>query len=249
MLDANGGVHPYRTTIGQDAVPEPLPIGTIVAGAYRRGCAWQPTMVRGLRATLPLVDRTVLPREAATRVHTLANRIAPDVATFVGAWSDAERLARDILRQLDDAPARAKPATRMPAPAAFSPPRQLVAVVTPQHRYPLTANQQISLRHLRTYLSEFDRYLIGPCGPPPEFSDFKTRAFPPRDFASIATYSRLLVSERFYRAFEDYEYILIYQFDALVFSGDLERWCHMGWDYVGSPWRDPGAHAPARYAL
>jgi hypothetical protein len=44
------------------------------------------------------------------------------------------------------------------------------------------------------------------------------------------------VSEEFYRAFAEYEYILVYQLDCLVFSSNLEEWCGAGWDYVGAPW-------------
>ena len=42
------------------------------------------------------------------------------------------------------------------------------------------------------------------------------------------------MKEKFYRAFADYEYILIYQLDCLVFASSLEEWCGKGWDYVGS---------------
>src|ERR1044071_9510110 len=44
------------------------------------------------------------------------------------------------------------------------------------------------------------------------------------------------MSEPFYRAFEEYDYILIYQLDCLVFSNALEAWCHKGYDYIGAPW-------------
>jgi hypothetical protein len=53
---------------------------------------------------------------------------------------------------------------------------------------------------------------------------------------SSSTYSRLLLSADFYRRFSDYDYILIYQLDCLVFSENLNRWCDMGFDYIGAPW-------------
>ena len=55
-------------------------------------------------------------------------------------------------------------------------------------------------------------------------------------FADISGYTKLLLAKQFYQAFADYEYILIYQPDCLVFSDDLEYWCAKGWDYVGAPW-------------
>jgi hypothetical protein len=45
-----------------------------------------------------------------------------------------------------------------------------------------------------------------------------------------------MLKKEFYRAFAEYEYILIYQLDCLVFASNLEEWCRKGWDYVGAPW-------------
>lgn len=62
-------------------------------------------------------------------------------------------------------------------------------------------------------------------------------------FRSQYTYSALLLSRAFYEAFAAYDFILIYQLDALVFSDRLLEWCDRGYDYVGAPWV-PGAHTP-----
>ena len=40
--------------------------------------------------------------------------------------------------------------------------KKRVAVVTPVHRLPLTAEEEISLRHLRHHLGKFDKYIIAP---------------------------------------------------------------------------------------
>ena len=114
--------------------------------------------------------------------------------------------------------------------------RTRVAVVVPQHRFPLMEEERISLRHLRKHLGRFDRYVIGPDALPDELPDFRLRRFSHDYFTSPNGYNRLLMTREFYRAFAAYEYILIYQFDCLVFSGDLEPWCRKNWDYVGAPW-------------
>lgn len=117
---------------------------------------------------------------------------------------------------------------------------RLVAVVVPVPRFPLTAEEETSVRHLRKYLGAFDRYMIGPRNLPKEFSDFKLKRFPDRYFTGVYEYNRLLLTEKFYRAFAAYEYILIYQLDCLVLSGNLEEWCQKGWDFLGAPWlRNP----------
>ena len=115
-------------------------------------------------------------------------------------------------------------------------PDRLVAVVTPIPSFPLSAEAEISIRHLRKYLGQLDRYIIGPKSVPKEFSDFVLQPFPTRYFTSRYGYNRLLMTEQFYRAFSDYQYILIYQLDCLVFASNLEEWCRKGWDYVGAPW-------------
>jgi hypothetical protein len=106
-----------------------------------------------------------------------------------------------------------------------------VAVVTPVIKLPLSGDDELSLRHLRNHLGSFDRYLIGL-----QLSDFTLRRFPSRYFTHRLGYNRLLLTEEFYRAFAEYEYILIYQLDCLVFASNLEEWCRRGWDYVGAPW-------------
>jgi hypothetical protein len=45
-----------------------------------------------------------------------------------------------------------------------------------------------------------------------------------------------MLTSQFYKYFIDYDYILIYQLDAFVFSDELHHWCNQGYDYIGSPW-------------
>jgi Protein of unknown function (DUF5672) len=126
--------------------------------------------------------------------------------------------------------------TKLPGSIKSDRPERLVAVVTPIPSFPLSAEAEISMRHLLEYLGRFDRYIIGPKSLPKEFSDFVLQPFPNRHFTSRYRYNRLLMTEEFYRAFSDYEYILIYQLDCLVFASSLEEWCRKDWDYVGAPW-------------
>ena len=62
------------------------------------------------------------------------------------------------------------------------------------------------------------------------------KAFDDEYFAGIAGYNKLMLSDIFYRAFIDSEYILICQLDAWAFRDDLSYWCHRGYDYVDAPW-------------
>lgn len=121
-----------------------------------------------------------------------------------------------------------------------------VAVVTPVHRWPLNADEEISIRHLRRFLGDHERYIIGPKRPAAEFADFAFRALPGKFFRSTHDYNLLMVSAQFFETFNDYDYVLMYEPDALVFSSDLDAWCRAGWDYVGAPWFDDYADDTTR---
>lgn len=58
-------------------------------------------------------------------------------------------------------------------------------------------------------------------------------------FQGIEGYNYLMLSAEFYKAFSDYEYILIHQSDVYLFRPDLAYWCSKGYDYIGAPWLKP----------
>jgi hypothetical protein len=63
-----------------------------------------------------------------------------------------------------------------------------------------------------------------------------TESFNDDYFAGIGGYNRLMLSDGFYARFAKYEYVLIHQLDAFVFSDQLLNWCARGYDYIGAPW-------------
>ena len=58
----------------------------------------------------------------------------------------------------------------------------------------------------------------------------------PAYFSSIDGYNQLMLSLKFYRSFNEFLFMLIYQLDAWVFSDDLLAWCNKDYDYIGAPW-------------
>ncbi len=111
-----------------------------------------------------------------------------------------------------------------------------VAVVVPVPREKLEHVEEISLRHLELVLGGYDRYLAVPRSLDVDRSGFEIVRFPDASFASVATYSRLLLDPGFYRRFAGYEHLLVYQLDCLVFSDRLSTFCGEGCAYVGAPW-------------
>jgi hypothetical protein len=115
--------------------------------------------------------------------------------------------------------------------------RKLVAVVVPlSNREELTAEENISLRHLTHFLGKYDKYFVVSKSHSIRRHDFGVKIFPDKFFGSVAAHSRLMLSPHFYNSFRGYKYILIDHLDSLVFSDQLLHWCEAGFDYIGAPW-------------
>ena len=118
------------------------------------------------------------------------------------------------------------------------------AIIIPIYTLNLSKNEMISLKQGFTQLAKYDIYFVVPDddraaeipGSLLPLKPIATITFNVNYFKSISGYNRLMMSSEFYKAFTDYEYVLIYQTDAYVFSGNLDYWCEKGFDYIGAPW-------------
>jgi hypothetical protein len=129
------------------------------------------------------------------------------------------------------------PGSKGPAVHSRLTPFPAAAIVVPTPTLELDADEEVSFRQLRGVLGAYDTYLALP-----DDLDGTLDGLPVKRFA--APYFRgpkrrnqqLMISPDFYRAFEDYEFLLVYQLDSLVLSDELASWCEAGWDNVGAPW-------------
>lgn len=117
----------------------------------------------------------------------------------------------------------------------------LVAVVIPMYQAEMNPYERISFQQCLRVLGTYPIVLIKPqslnldaltAGHP----RMSTLSFDDAYFENVAGYNRLLMSEVFYDAFAQYQYILIHQLDAFVFRDELREWCARGYDYVGAPY-------------
>lgn len=117
-----------------------------------------------------------------------------------------------------------------------SPPKSVAVVVPLSMSFNPTTDEEVSLRHLTHFLGSYDKYMLAPHGIQVDFQEFKVKYFSKRFFGSVKAHSQMLLSQEFYASFLDYEYILMYHLDALVFSDQLLEWCDAGYDLIASPW-------------
>ena len=118
------------------------------------------------------------------------------------------------------------------------------AVVVPVYRQLNEPAERLSLEQTLETLADYPVYLVGPASLKTYFDELRvslnTRVqsitFEEQYFASIEGYNDLLLSYKFYQAFDLFEYLLIVQTDALVLSNALEFWCAKQYSYIGAPW-------------
>ncbi len=116
-------------------------------------------------------------------------------------------------------------------------------IVIPFYKEELNAFELISLKQCFKVLGGYDIYFVIPARMAVKIADnqlvkekrARYKIFDNRFFVSTAAYNRLMKKPGFYKAFLDYEFMLIYQLDAFVFKNELEYWCNCSYDYIGAP--------------
>lgn len=119
--------------------------------------------------------------------------------------------------------------------------REQAVVVIPVYKEALAADEKLSFAQCLRVLGRHPITLVAPQGLALDayrsaHVQLGVRRFDATYFQSARTYNRLMLAPSFYAAFLRWQYILIYQLDAFVFSDQLAEWCRRGYDYVGAPW-------------
>ena len=117
------------------------------------------------------------------------------------------------------------------------------AVVIPVYKNELSEDEyRCVLRYFKILRNE-DIYFIAPKHLNDEwynreFPECKWKRFKDKYFTGTKSYNHLMLDEAFYRAFGDYEYMLIAQTDACILDNTdrLEEFMEAGYDYIGAPW-------------
>ena len=114
-----------------------------------------------------------------------------------------------------------------------------VVIVIPTRRYYLTDDDKISLAHLKKYLNKYDTFFVIPKKITSRnflSLGYKVKKVDNNFFGTLRRVNEALLNKKFYEYFKNYDFMLIYQLDALVFSNQLGKWVNSGYDFVAAPW-------------
>ncbi|SFH75809.1 Glycosyltransferase involved in cell wall bisynthesis [Selenomonas ruminantium] len=114
-----------------------------------------------------------------------------------------------------------------------------VVITIPIYRETLSITEKVSLQQLKRILGHYPCVFVAPESLEFDYEGLEdgvvVERFPDHYFTSITSYSQLLLTEKYYARFAAYDYLLIYQLDAFVFSDRLQEFCDLGYDYIGAP--------------
>ena len=120
----------------------------------------------------------------------------------------------------------------------------LAAIVTPIWRPRLTENESWNVRRSISGNGALDHVFVAPRSLDvqyyrEQFPESRIRRVDDRALTSTASYSRLMLSSRFYGSFAEFEFIVICQSDAFLTRDIAPLLRGEEHDYIGAPWR-PG---------
>lgn len=116
-----------------------------------------------------------------------------------------------------------------------------LCIVVPIYQEKFSADEIVGVNFLKKNAYEEDIFFVAPKGLViKDYGNWKWPIiyFPNRFFTSVDGYTKLLLSQQFYKKFASYEYMLICQPDALLLqpSSRLNDFIATGYDYFGAPW-------------
>lgn len=126
-------------------------------------------------------------------------------------------------------------------------------IVIPTHKFEPDDLEQLSLKQLdKVIKGDIDICIVRPKNINIDaynklFKNSKpsTIILDDKYFTSFLGYNQMCLDYDFYKPFEDYEYMMIYQTDCWIFRNDIQKFCDMGYDYIGGPIYSAGSKWPS----
>lgn len=115
-----------------------------------------------------------------------------------------------------------------------------VVIVIPYYHSELTECEKISFQSCLTVLKDYPIVLVIPEKMTrksyPKGERLSYEVVPDSWLESVESYNQMMLTKEFYARFVKYEYMLVFQLDAFVFSDLLGWFCDLDYDYIGAPW-------------
>jgi len=126
--------------------------------------------------------------------------------------------------------------------------RQTVCVVVPIYSTQLKPTESVSLDRCMSMLGAHPITFVRPHHLnidqlTNKYPQTTSESFRSEFFDGVQGYNNMMLSDEFYARFSNYEFVLIHQLDAFIFSDQLLQWCARDYDYIGAPWL-PKGNAP-----
>lgn len=116
-----------------------------------------------------------------------------------------------------------------------------VVILIPIYKKTLHPCEIVSLRQVKRVLHRYKMFFLAPESLVVDYGGLEDGIefvrYPDEFFCSKNSYSAMMLDVTLYEYFIEYEYMLVYQLDAFVFSDCLLKFCNMGYDYIGAPMR------------
>ncbi|MHC0447309.1 DUF5672 family protein [Flavobacterium sp. 3-218] len=117
-----------------------------------------------------------------------------------------------------------------------------ICIVIPIYKEELNLLETKSVLQCLKVLADYPIYFVAPEGLKMAFYEEKFSAirkaifFDKNYFESLQGYNKLMLNSAFYKMFEAFSYMLVYQTDCYVFRDELLMWAKRDFDYIGGIW-------------
>jgi len=116
-----------------------------------------------------------------------------------------------------------------------------VVITIPIYKSSISKQEQIALLQCNKVLAKYPKTLLAPKNLDVTayhelLDNLTVKFYNPFYFSGYKGYNKLCLSPFFYKDFQQYEFMLIYQPDCFVFRDELLDWCAKDYDYIGAPW-------------